>query len=62
MKIKPVRYVLGALLLSILNSPLSTVFAQGSLTPPGGPAPDMKTLDQVQPRVPISSVPYTIAN
>jgi len=35
-------------------------FAQGSLTPPGAPAPAMKTLGQVEPRMPISSLPYTI--
>ena len=48
------------LLLSTLNSQLSTVFAQGSLTPPGAPAPTMKTLDQIEARTPISSVPFTI--
>jgi Right handed beta helix region len=37
-------------------------FAQGSLTPPGAPAPTMKTLTQVEPRAPISSVPITITN
>ena len=40
---------------------VQSVFAQGSLTPPGAPAPTMKTLDQVEPRTPISSVPYTIS-
>lgn len=30
--------------------------AQGPLTPPGAPAPVMKTLDQVEPRVPISAL------
>ena len=36
------------------------VFAQGSLTPPGAPAPTMKTLTQVEPRTAITNVPYTI--
>src|SRR5437868_13887701 len=51
----------SALLLSTLNPQLSTTFAQGNLTPPGAPAPTMKTLDQVEARIPISSVPYTIS-
>jgi hypothetical protein len=35
--------------------------AQGALTPPpGAPAPEMKTLQQVEPRTPIASVPFTI--
>ena len=37
------------------------VSAQGSLTPPGAPAPTMLTLSQVEPRTPITSVPYTIS-
>jgi parallel beta-helix repeat protein len=35
--------------------------AQGTLTPPGAPGPTMKTLEQVEPRTPISSLPYTIS-
>ena len=31
-----------------------STFAQGSLTPPGAPAPTFKTLSQVEPRFPIS--------
>src|ERR1039458_5354121 len=53
---------IALLFLSTLNPQLSTVFAQGSLTPPGAPAPTMKTLAQVEPRTPISSVPYTISS
>jgi len=38
-----------------------TALAQGSLTPPGAPAPTMKSLAQVGPRPPISSAPFTLA-
>ena len=40
----------------------SPVHAQGSLTPPGAPAPAMKSLAQIEPRTPILSLPYTITN
>ena len=63
MKTTHKTYALAALaLLSTFNPQLSTVFAQGSLTPPGAPAPTMKTLTQVEPRTPISALPYTIAS
>ncbi|HEY6168938.1 MAG TPA: right-handed parallel beta-helix repeat-containing protein [Verrucomicrobiae bacterium] len=39
----------------------NTTFAQGSLTPPGAPAPLFKTLTQVEPRTPISALPFTIS-
>jgi parallel beta-helix repeat protein len=35
--------------------------AQGPLIPPGAPAPTMKTLDQIEPRTPISALPFTIS-
>jgi hypothetical protein len=37
-----------------------SVFGQGALTPPAAPGPTMLTLSQVEPRTPISSVPFTI--
>ena len=41
---------------------LPSAFGQGVLTPPGAPAPTMKTLDQIEARTPISSAPFTITN
>lgn len=52
---------LALALLATLNPRPSTVFAQGSLTPPGAPAPTMKTLAQIEPRTPISTAPFTIS-
>ena len=50
-----------ALLLSTILYQPSTAFAQGSLTPPGAPAPTMKSLAQIEPRTAISSAPFTIS-
>lgn len=48
-----------ALLGSLLFA--ASLLAQGSLTPPGAPAATMKTLDQVESRIPISSLPFSIS-
>ena len=45
-----------AAFLAMCNSSL----AQGSLTPPGAPAPTMRSLDQIEARTPISSAPFII--
>ncbi len=37
-------------------------FAQGSLTPPGAPAPIMKSLDQIEARTPISYAGFVITS
>jgi Right handed beta helix region len=58
MNIKPliiVNITLFAFLSSIVPSS-----AQGSLTPSSGPAPIMKSLDQIETRTPISSAGYGI--
>lgn len=49
-----------ALTVLALASLTTNALAQGSLTPPGAPAPTMKTLDQIESRTPISSLPITI--
>ncbi len=38
-----------------------SVFAQGPLAPTAGPGPTFKTLTQIEPRIPISSVPVTLS-
>lgn len=52
------RIILFSLALPL--APGRSVLAQGSLTPPGPPAPGFKTLQQVEPRTPISSLPFSI--
>jgi len=49
-----------ALLLSAFNSQINHCHAQGALTPSSAPSPGMKSLAQIEPRIPISSLPYAI--
>lgn len=60
MKTRPLINTVVAVVVPIFTACLSTCLGQGSLTPPGAPGPTMITLSQVEPRTPISSVPYTI--
>jgi hypothetical protein len=57
MKIKSVVKIAVLLGFAVISR---QVLAQGSLTPPGAPGLMMKTLDQIEPRTPISSAPFTI--
>ena len=61
MNIMKTRLALIALVSAFSLQP-STLRAQGSLTPPGAPAPTMKSLDQIEARTPIFSAPFTITN
>ena len=54
---KTVRHTILLLTLAALATPTHS----GSLDPSGPPAPTMKTLDVVEPRQAISSLPYTIS-
>jgi hypothetical protein len=38
-----------------------SAFGQGQLSPTAAPAPTMKSLSQIEPRTPISALPYTIS-
>ena len=44
----------------LLTAICFSAHAQGSLTPPGAPAPTMKSLDQIEARTPISIAPFNI--
>jgi hypothetical protein len=61
-KIRPLcisaALILLALGLCLWSAP--GVFAQGGLNPPGPPGAGMVTLQQIEPRTPISSAPFTI--
>ena len=50
---------LSLLALALMLSP--PAFPQGALAPTAAPAPIFKTLNQIEPRTPISSLPFTIS-
>jgi hypothetical protein len=54
-KVHRLFIALALLAISILNPHFCTAFAQGALTPPGAPAPTMKSLDQIEARTPITN-------
>jgi hypothetical protein len=54
-------WALAAVLGLLLIAAAAQVARGGPLDPPGPVGPSMKTLDEVEPRTPISSLPYTIA-
>jgi len=63
MNITTIKYSLTtALLVSVFSYQFSDLLAQGSLTPPGAPAMTMKTLDQIEPRTLITSLPFNITS
>lgn len=54
--------MMNKLILAVSISLLSVapVRAQGPLAPPGPPSPAMRSLEQIEPRIPIESLPFTI--
>jgi len=52
-------WLLGLSAVKLLTA-ASPVLAQGPLAPPGAPGPAMKTLQEIEPRTPISSLPFII--
>src|SRR3712207_5840058 len=54
-----IRSTILLLAFCVITSP--SVLGQGPLAPPPGtPAPTMKSLEQIEPRTPISALPITI--
>src|ERR1700693_6384079 len=56
------RIVTSVCVLSAIFFAVQGAFPQGALTPPGPPAPTMLTLTQIEPRTPITNLPYIITS
>ena len=52
-------WMIASTLVFVLWQGTKTVSA-GPLTPPGPPAPTSKTLNEIEPRTPINSLPFVI--
>lgn len=50
----------GRAALVVLTAMVESVWGQGSLFPSGAPAPNMKSLEQVEPRTAITNIPWVI--
>lgn len=59
-KVQPMKVAVHVLHASLAGLFGAAAFAQGPLAPPGAPAPTMKTLQQIEPRIPITNLPFQI--
>jgi len=57
----PAKLLTGATIGGAVAISALSLMGAGSLTPPAAPAPTMKSLDEVEARIPISSAPFTVS-